>query len=160
MQFDGERIDRRSHRSFAEAVADFEARVPAADLSALERLVKERADARAIEETVAAMAGELGLMRFAKVDQGQVVSLLGGPPHVVVYLLGNPVLAGRMLVKAPAVGVYAPLRAAIYQDADGATHFTYDRPTALFGQFDDPQIGEVAALLDEKMAKLADFLAQ
>jgi uncharacterized protein (DUF302 family) len=160
MHFEGERIDLQTTRSFDEAIAAFEARVPTADQGALERLARDRANARTVEQAVAAMVGELGFMCFAKVEQGQVTSLLGGPEHVVVYLLGNPVLAERMLAKDPAVGVYAPLRASIYEDSDGATHFTYDRPSALLSQFEDPQIRETAVLLDEKMSQLADSVVR
>jgi hypothetical protein len=156
MHFEGERIDLRTTRSFDEAVVAFEARVPPADEGVLRQLVKDQANTRTVEEAVDAMAGELGFVCFAKVEQGPVVSLLGGPKHLVVYLLGNPVLAERMLAKDPAVGVYAPLRASIYEGRDGATHFTYDRPSALLSQFEDPQIRETAGLLDEKMSQLAD----
>src|SRR5262249_20656538 len=33
-----------------------------------------------------------------------------------LYLIGNPLLANRMYEQHPAVGLYAPLRASIYED--------------------------------------------
>jgi uncharacterized protein (DUF302 family) len=41
------------------------------------------------------------------------------------------VLANRMYEADPAIGVYAPLRAAIYEDQEGRAHFTYDRPSLI-----------------------------
>src|SRR5262249_18332235 len=114
---------------------------------------------REIEEAVQLMVGELELMWFARLEQGPLVSLLGKPKKMVVFLLGNPVLANRMYEANPAIGVYAPLRASIYEDQQGRAHFTYDRPSALLGQFDGAQVRTVAKLLDEKMGALAEAIA-
>jgi uncharacterized protein (DUF302 family) len=45
-----------------------------------------------------------------------------------------------MFEQDPAVAVYAPLRAVIYEDNPGATHFTYDQPSSLLGQFAHDEI--------------------
>jgi uncharacterized protein (DUF302 family) len=76
------------------------------------------------------------------------------------YLIGNPVLANRMYEQEPAVGVYAPLRASIYQDYEGTCHFNYDRPSTVLAQFENREIQGVSEMLDEKMASLADYLAR
>jgi hypothetical protein len=87
---------------------------------------------------------------LAKLDQGQLVSLLGRPKKMSVYLIGNPVLANRMYDQHPAVGFYAPLRASIYEDYEGRSHFSYDRPSGLLEQFDNEEIRAVARILDQK----------
>jgi len=43
-----------------------------------------------------------------------------------------------------AAGLYAPLRVILYEDETGGSIFEYDRPSSLFGQFDDEQVSAVA----------------
>jgi hypothetical protein len=52
------------------------------------------------------------------------------------------------------------LRASIYEDQGGVCHFTYDRPSTLFGQFSNSEIHGVAKMLYEKMANLAGKLCR
>jgi len=42
----------------------------------------------------------------------------------------------------------------IYESEDGKTCVEYDKPSSLFGQFDDSQIASVAAMLDRKLEDL------
>jgi Domain of unknown function DUF302 len=122
VHFEVDRIDVTSTKSYVEALAIFAEKVPPADVGTLNRLANSHASQREIEDAVQSMAGELGFMSFAKLEQGPLVSLLGKPKKMVVFLLGNPVLANRMYEADPAIGVYAPLRAAIYEDHQGQAH--------------------------------------
>jgi len=128
------------------------------DMTALLRLVKSGAQPAEIKQAVHTMTGALGFVYFCKLDQGPLVTLLGKRKRLTVYLLGNPVLANKMFEHRPEAGVYAPLRASLYEDHSAACHFAYDRPSTLFGQFDNSEIRGVAKMLDEKMASLAGKL--
>jgi hypothetical protein len=147
------------NRTFEEAIAAFERAVPAADLTRFAQLVAARAPATEIEHVVRTMVGDLGFMHLAKLDQGPLVSLLGKSKRMTVYLLGNPVLANTMFEHRPEIGLYAPLRASVFQDYSGVTHFTYDRPSTLLQQFENDDVTTVARLLDDRMAKLAEYLS-
>lgn len=48
---------------------------------------------------------------------------------------GNHTIAERMYRYDPAVMLYAPLHTMIWGSPDGATHFTFDRPSDQFGSF-------------------------
>ena len=50
-----------------------------------------------------------------------------------------------------AAGLYAPLRVVLYENAEGGSTFEYDKPSTLFGQFGQPEIDSVAAILDERL---------
>jgi uncharacterized protein (DUF302 family) len=152
-----ERVDVLSTRSFEETVATLEREVPPADMATLTRLVASRATAPEIETSVAAMAGSVGFMMLGRIEPGPLVSLLGRPKKIILYSIGNPVLANRMYEQEPATGLYAPLRLAIYEDDRGATHLTYERPSASLGHFRNVEIGTVAGMLDEKLGKLTDL---
>jgi hypothetical protein len=54
--------------------------------------------------------------------------------------------------------LYAPLRTAIYQDAEGTTWFTVDQPSTRFSSFGDPDITKVGFDLDHKLAVLLEYL--
>lgn len=155
-----ERIEVDSEKSFEDLAASLERRMPITDFAVFDRLACSRVTAEEIQAEVQSMAGDLGFVILAKIDQGPLVSLLGTPKKMSTYLIGNPVLANRMYERHPAVGLYAPLRASIYEDQQGKRHFTYDRPSTLLAQFGDGEIGAVAKMLDEKMADLADDLAK
>jgi len=51
-------------------------------------------------------------------------------------------------------GLYAPLRVFVYEADDRSTRIEYDRPSSLFGQFNNPEVTTVARSLDEKLANL------
>jgi uncharacterized protein (DUF302 family) len=158
--FHVERVDVETRHGFAHVVAALERRVPVGDAVTLGELARSRVSAAQIETAVQAMVGDLGLMILAKLEQGALVSLLGKPKKLSTYLIGNPVLANRMFERNPAVGGYAPLRATVYEDYAGNTHFTYERPSTSLSQFDDAEIRAVARVLDEKMARLTAYLAE
>lgn len=158
-RFTTERIDVTVGQSFEHATAALEKSVPTVDMAMFARLVESRASAGEVEATVARSQGGLEFMVFAKLDQGSLTSLLGTPKKLCVYLIGNPVIANRMFERNCAAGLYAPLRASLYEDPSGAVHFAYDRPSSLLGSLEDDAINTVAALLDDKMATLSSRLA-
>ena len=51
-------------------------------------------------------------------------------------------------------GSFAPLRVLIYEDGQGKTCVEYDRPSSLFGQFENDRIAPTAAMLDKKLEAL------
>jgi len=155
-----ERIDVTSTKPFAEVVATLEKHVPIADMPAILKMITSRLSAPEIERTIGDMVGELGFVVLAKLDQGPLVSLLGRPKKMTLYLIGNPVLANRMYEQHTAVGLYAPLRASVYEDRDGNCHFTYERPSTLLEQFQNEQVRVVARMLDQKMESLANHLSK
>jgi hypothetical protein len=153
-RFTAERVDVLLERSFAETVAAFERDIPHADLPAINRLIASRASATDIETRVAEMIGNLEFMILGTLEQGPSASLLGRPKQMIVYLIGNPVLANRMYEQHPATGLYAPVRVSIYEDAGGTTHVTYETPSTSLAHFNNETIRAVATLLDEKLRTL------
>ena len=72
----------------------------------------------------------------------------------IQYVLGNPLIAIQMTQHNLAAGLYAPLRVLVYEDNRGRTCLEYDKPSSLFGQFNDDRITTVASLLDRKLEDL------
>jgi uncharacterized protein (DUF302 family) len=153
-----ERIDVGLDGSFSETTALFEQKVPRADLSRFAQLVTSEATPQQVEDTVRNMAGDLEFMVLARIDAGPLVSRLGRPKKMTVFLIGNPAIANRMYEEDPATGLYAPLRVELYEDYGGRVHFTYDLPSSLLRQFHNVKIDQVAELLDAKLLALAASL--
>jgi hypothetical protein len=158
-RFEVERVDVPVSKSFAEAVSLLEHTVPEADVGTFNRLVATHATQREIESAIQPMAGELGLMNLAHLEQGPLVSLLGRPKKMTTFLIGNPVLANRMFERDPAIAAYAPVRFSIYEDSRATVHVLYDRPSTLLRQFHDEEVDAVASALDEKLSALAAKIA-
>ena len=155
-----QRVEIDSKRSFEELAAAFEKMIPPADFALFTKLTASRAAATTIEAQVQSIAGDLGFMILGKIDQGPLASLLRKTKKMTTYLIGNPVLANQMFEQCPEVGLHAPLRASIYEDYGGRSHFKYDRPSTLLGQFENVKIQAIAKILDDKMTGLGDYLAQ
>jgi uncharacterized protein (DUF302 family) len=114
-------------------------------------------DARA---KIEAMAGPSGFMLFGTNDHGSLLRLAGQQRKAVQYVVGNPLFALQMAQHDLRAGLYAPLRVLLYEDERGRTCLEYDRPSSLFGQFNDDRIAPVATLLDRKMEALVGAAVQ
>lgn len=108
-------------------------------------------------ERLQASQGEQGLMLFDGVhtDHGALFALVGKPVRKSMrYHIGNPLIAIRMEQKNMGVAMYAPLTVLAYEASPGTVRVEYDLPTSTFGQFKDPDIDKVAAILDPKLYAL------
>lgn len=137
--------------------ARYEAAVPVFDADRFERFVEDNADwntvLRATEE-----AAPHDFLVYWSGDFAPLLHLAGDRWRCVEYLMGNHAIAQRMFRHDPAILLYAPLRTAIYEDAQGETWFTVDQPSTRFASFGDPRITEVGIVLDRKLAALLRHL--
>jgi len=110
---------------------------------------------KALEEA----AGKDGLAIHYVGVHGEWLALEGQRRNTTAYLIGNVLHAVQMTRVNLAAGLYAPLRVVLYESEAGGSVFEYDKPSSLFGQFDEPEIDAVAKILDDKLlALLSDVL--
>ena len=69
-------------------------------------------------------------------------------------VVGNPLFALQMTQHDIRASLYAPLRVLIYENEEGKTCVEYDKPSSLFGQFGNPEVTDVAIMLDGKLEQL------
>jgi uncharacterized protein (DUF302 family) len=100
------------------------------------------------------MAGDIGLMILGSVTQGRLLGFLGGPAQAQMFLIGNPLIALRLMQVHPQAGVYAPLRVMFSGANFDETTITYDRPSKIFGQWGESIFDETGKMLDQKMEAL------
>lgn len=101
--------------------------------------------------------GQGGMMVMAQVDQGHMLSMTGLNLKATLFLVGNPTVGKKLFDQNHGVGLYVPLRVFVYEDKDGKTSVSYDKPSSLLQQFNDKQIDMVASMLDQKIQGLAQM---
>jgi uncharacterized protein (DUF302 family) len=111
-------------------------------------------DAEGARAKIEAMAGPSGFMLFASHNHGALLRLAGQQRKAIQYVVGNPLFALQMTQHDIRASLYAPLRVLIYENDQGKTCVEYDRPSSLFGQFNDDRIAPTAAMLDRKLEAL------
>jgi uncharacterized protein (DUF302 family) len=102
--------------------------------------------------------GVLGLMILGSIPHGMILSLTGERHRAIQLFVGNPMIALSMMKIHPEAGVYAPLRLFIHEIDHSKTLITYDKPSRIFGQWNDQLFQDTGKLLDEKMETLIRFI--
>jgi Domain of unknown function DUF302 len=142
-----EHIKIETTKSFAEVQAALERSVPQLD-PAIREALADGDERRAIELE----RGE-PLFIFLKRDHGALLTVAGRPRKAMQYEIGNPHTASKMTRHRLAAGLYAPLRVFLYENENGGSFFEYDKPSSLFGQFNDDQVTAVARGLDADLER-------
>jgi uncharacterized protein (DUF302 family) len=144
-----------SDKSFDEVVAALEANAPRAEFTLFDTAGAPATPADEVKRKLDALADKEGLLILARSEVGEQQSLvLGKTVRARRYLIGNPLLAGRMIEHDPAVSLYLPLQLLVYEDGKGKTNLAYDKLQSLLSQFGKERIVTVARMLDEKMEDL------
>jgi uncharacterized protein (DUF302 family) len=140
-------------KPFEEVTRAFEAQLGQFD-GDVRKAATASEDTEEAKAKIAAMAGPSGFMLFGTSDHGALLRLAEQKRKAIQYVVGNPLIALQMTQHDIRASLYAPLRVLIYENEEGKTCVEYDKPSSLFGQFDDSRIASVAAMLDRKLEDL------
>ena len=143
---------------FDDVLERYESLVPMVDFAKLTRLILS-GDLSRVKQYTAEHAPHTFVNFWTFDPTPQMMQLFGHRTRVVTYMMGNNVIVERMFRHDPGVMLYAPLRTAIYQDADGRAHFSIDQPSTRFASFGDPRIAAVGLELDTKLAELLQLMS-
>lgn len=137
---------------YPDLIAAFEHEVGRWDPNAGPRLVAAQAPWSDVEREAERAGGRHGLMILGQIDQGALVSLAGQEIRCSLYLVGNPVIAARILHIDARGSLYVPFRVCLYDlgARDGAC-ISFDRPSSFLAALEHPELTDVGALLDRKM---------
>jgi uncharacterized protein (DUF302 family) len=150
------RIDVPSRNSFDQVRAALEGGVPSAGFTIFEQAGVRGTSPAEVSRRLDALADKEGLMILGESDVGRRQSyLLGKTVRSKLYMIGNPLIASRMIALDPAASLYVPLRVLVYEDGEGVTHVAYDRPSGLLDTLENNAISEIARSLDGKLHDLA-----
>jgi hypothetical protein len=151
------RITIQVNATFDEFRSRYETAVPVFQRERFAGLVEKQASWQDILDATADNAPHDFILYWSS-DFTALMRLAGDRGRCVEYLMGNHTIAQRMYRYNPAILLYAPLRTAIFEDADKSTWFTLDQPSSRFGSFNTPQITKVGLELDHKVAALLEHL--
>ena len=112
-----------------------------------------------VSGAIKTLVAKNGMMVMAEVNQGKMLSMTGLSLKATLFVVGNPTVGKQLFEQDRGVGLYVPLRVFVYADASGKTFVSYDRPSALLGQFENEKIGMFAQMLDQKLDGLANLAA-
>ena len=111
------------------------------------KLLREGKSEQALRELEAGPA----LSIFGFRDHGALLQIAGLKRKAIQYDIGNPLTASKMTRHQLSAGLYAPVRVLLRESPAGVVAFEYDRPRAVFGQFNDSEVNTVALELDEQL---------
>jgi uncharacterized protein (DUF302 family) len=154
-----EHIDVQTRRPYADLGAAFEKMLGHWPPATAEALVQRGAPWDEVRAAVTPIAGSLGLMIIAAINQGALTSLSGKAKRCRLYLIGNPLIATHILDADPRAAFYVPFRVCIYaaNDTDGA-HICYDKPSSSLAALGRPDIDAIGADLDAKIGRVVAML--
>lgn len=142
-------------------VAAFEGALGRWDPETATRLIQRQASWSEVERQVDRAAGQTGLMILAHVNQGVLLSLSGTIKQCSLYLVGNPVIADRILNIDIRACLYVPFRVCLYDDGDAnGARIAYDRPSSFLGALDRPELLAIGTLLDRKIDEVVAAIQQ
>ncbi|MBD2361359.1 DUF302 domain-containing protein [Anabaena minutissima FACHB-250] len=145
-----------SNKSFEEFTTAIEAiaQKDQIDLAGVEEMVLASQSWEEFQEALESKIGTRSLMTFAIIDHGSLMSLAFKDTKAKLYVIGNPLIARQMLEENLGVGLYVPLRMLVYEDQEGRTQITYNQPSFVLGQFQNPKILAIAQMLDRKLEEI------
>lgn len=154
--YSGEHVDLVSGKPFEQVVKDLEAELGIASTEKLMDRLSSSATFDEYAEECEGFAGRSNLMEVAYLDWGKVLTLASTPMKAKLFVVGNPLTARKLLeAGGPAVGLYLPTKIFVFEDADGATHVSYDKFASIMAEYGDEKLSEVADTIDGVLAKLA-----
>jgi uncharacterized protein (DUF302 family) len=135
-----------SARPFDEVKGALELLVPPLNEGVF-KLLRDGKGEQALRELEAGPA----LSIFGFRDHGALLQIAGLKRKAMQYDIGNPLTASKMTRHQLSAALYAPVRVLLRESAEGGAAFEYDRPRAVFGQFNDGKVDTVALELDEQL---------
>jgi uncharacterized protein (DUF302 family) len=124
-------------------------------------LVERQAPWSEVEREVGQVAGPHGLMILGHADQGAIVSLSGHATRCSLYLVGNPVIAARIIRIDVRASLYVPFRVCLYDDDDpGGACIAFDRPSSFLATLERPELTDLGTLLDQKIDGVVAAIAR
>ncbi len=143
--------------AYGEFEARFEKVVPQA-ICVLSVLAACAAPWSTVVKMTAEASAAHGFLIYLKAPVDRIMRIAGHRRRACSYLIGNHVVAERMYRRSPAAMLHSPLRVVLWEEEEGQAMFTFDQPAPQFTCFDDPQIAEIGAEINERFAELLTHL--
>ena len=113
-------------------------------------------DVQGTADRFVAAAEKAGLKIFARIDHAAGAAKVGKslrPTQLVIF--GSPKVGTALMTSDQRVGIELPLKALVWQDAEGKVWLSYNSPDHLFGRFAIEDREKVKQKVSGALAKLA-----
>ncbi len=100
------------------------------------------------------------MMIMGELHQGKVLSMTGLALQSESVFVGSPTVGKKLFSAEPGAGVVVPVRINLYADKQGKTVAIYAKPSAVLHTFGNPDVDNVADMLDTKLHNMMQMLAQ
>jgi len=104
------------------------------------------------------MVASKGMMVMGELHQGKVIGMTGLQVESETIFVGNPQVGKTLFGADPGVGVAVPVRVNVFRNAQGATVVSYVPPSEILKGFHNPQIDQVAQMLDATLHGMVGML--
>jgi uncharacterized protein (DUF302 family) len=138
-------------QAFERVVEAFERQIGRKGYEAYQHVVTSSRTTAEFTQGIEQLLGSSGFMEFLAIDHGAWFSRLVHPLKAKLYIIGNPLIAQHFLKYSAEAGLYVPIRVLVYENAQGNTCLSYDRPSSLL---------QVCAVTDEVFVRTAADLDQ
>ncbi|OQP46289.1 hypothetical protein A4H97_31365 [Niastella yeongjuensis] len=155
------RISIISHRPFGEVIQKLERAVGHPEMQAFHQGILQAKNNTELERMVQEATGPDGLMEFYRFDSGEVLRKWqhDEQPHLMRFLIGNPVIMRSMAKSVPDAAAYAPVTILVHQREDGV-YLSYDLMESLLAPYGDEPALAFAKDLDIKVTQLLEKVAK
>jgi uncharacterized protein (DUF302 family) len=148
-------------QSFERVIEAFEEQIGRKGYEAYHHVVTSSRTLEEFTQGIEQFLGSSGFMEFLAIDHGAWFSRLIHPLKAKLYIIGNPLIAQHFLKYSAEAGLYVPIRVLVYENAQGNTCLSYDRPSSLLQvcAVTDEEFVQTAAELDQKAERLVQKAA-
>ena len=104
------------------------------------------------------MVASKGMMVMGELHQGKVIGMTGLTVESETIFVGNPQVGKKLFAADPGVGIAVPVRINVFRNAQGATVVSYVPPSLILKGFHNPQVDQVAQMLDDTLLGMVGML--
>jgi uncharacterized protein (DUF302 family) len=150
-----ERLTVISARSFEAVVRTIDESIGRPDMVEFIKAGRHAKNYAELESVVKRSISPIGLMLFMKLDAGAVLRQESGgeAPHIIRFLIGNPLIMKEMTKHVTDAAAYAPITLLVSERPDGV-HLSYDKVASALAPYGSAEATAVARDLDEKIEHL------
>ncbi len=149
-----------STKPFEKTVKDLQAELGKASTDELMARLSASKTFEEYASEIEPLAGRSNLIQVGFLNWGKVLSRAQIEMKSQCFIIGNPLTARKLLeAGGPEVGLYLPTKIYVYEDAQGATHVSYDKFAPVMAQYNNEKLNAVANVIDGILAKLASAAA-
>lgn len=113
---------------------------------------------KSFQQTVSALETALegnGFMIVGRIDHQNMLRMVGARTGGSVAMeFGKPDMMKELLPENPEIGLAMPLRAYVYEDAEGGVHVSYFKPSSLLSAIGQEALQGPGMMMDQALAEV------